>query len=107
MITDDGRILLRQSWLGSLAMCPERARQDMLGIAENTESTSTMIGTSVHYGIEQCLNEVMMTGEPLSQADTVQASMQWWNDSHDEIVRWNHDKSECEDIIQKNTNVWW
>jgi hypothetical protein len=107
MITDDGRIVLRQSWLGSLAMCPERARQDMLGIAENTESTSTMIGTSVHYGIEQCLNEVMMTGEPLSQTDTVQASMQWWNDSNNEIVRWNHKKSECVDIIQKNTNVWW
>ena len=30
---EDDRIILRQSWLGSLAMCPERARQDMLGIS--------------------------------------------------------------------------
>ena len=107
MITEDGRILLRQSWLGSLAMCPERARQDMLGIAENTESTSTMIGTSVHYGIEQCLTEVLMTGEPLSQPDTELASMTWWREHYDEIVRWNHDITECEDIIIKNTKAWW
>ena len=106
MIAEDGRILLRQSWLGSLAMCPERARQDMLGIAENTESTSTMIGTSVHYGIEQCLTEVLMTGEPLSQPDTELASMTWWREHYDEIVRWNHDITECEDIIIKNTKAW-
>jgi len=25
---EDDKIILRQSWLGSLAMCPERARQE-------------------------------------------------------------------------------
>ena len=52
---EDDKIILRQSWLGSLAMCPERARQDMLGISQSTESTSTMIGSAVHQGIEMCL----------------------------------------------------
>ena len=62
----DDAIILRQSWLGTLAMCPERARQDWFGIAESTESSNTAIGTAVHYGIEQCLTESMQTGDPLS-----------------------------------------
>ena len=56
----EDRIILRQSWLGDLAMCPERARQTMLGISENTDSTSTVLGSAVHYGIEQCLLELML-----------------------------------------------
>ena len=101
------RIVLRQSWLGSLAMCPERARQDMLGISASTESTSTMLGSSVHYGIEQCLTEKMQTGTPLSLDQTVAASMAYWDDNQHTIARWNHKKGEPEKIIQLNSSAWW
>ena len=107
MISEDGRIILRQSWLGSLAMCPERARQDMLGLSERTESSSTMIGTAVHYGIEQCLLESMMAGDPLSREDMIAGSMNYWLENNNEIVAWNHTDRECEEIIQANSAVWW
>ena len=105
-VTTD-RIVLRQSWLGALAMCPERARQDMLGISANTESTSTALGSSVHYGIEQCLNQKMQTGTPLSLNDTIGASMEYWNDNKNNIVRWNLKKGEPEKIIKLNSSAWW
>ena len=74
-VTSD-RIVLRQSWLGQLSMCPERARQDMLELSESSESTSTAIGTAVHYGIEQCLSETIRSKAPLSVEETVEASME-------------------------------
>ena len=101
------RIVLRQSWLGSLAMCPERARQDMLGISKSTESSNTALGTAVHYGIEQCLLEKMQTGSPLSKADTVAASMEEWRRKEPEIMRWNHKPQEPESIIVLNSEAWW
>ena len=107
MITEDGRIFLRQSWLGQLAMCPERARQDMLEISERKETSNTMIGTAVHYGIEQCLNEMMMTGDPMSRVDTLNASFEYWDTHHNLIDEWNHEQSNAEEIVQSNTNVWW
>ena len=80
------RIILRQSWLGQLAMCPERARQDMLGISESTESSNTAIGTSVHYGIEQCLIEKMETGDPLPKSETICASIEEWAVSYTHLT---------------------
>ena len=88
--SNNEKIILRQSWLGQLAMCPERARQDMLGISESTESSNTAIGTSVHYGIEQCLIEKMETGTPLPKSETISASLEEWARKESEIVRWNH-----------------
>jgi len=103
----EDRITLRQSWLGDLAMCPERARQTMLGLVKSTESSNTMIGSAVHYGIEQCLTEVMETGDPLSVKDTVDQSMGYWKKNKKDIVRWNHKADAATEIIQANTNVWW
>ena len=98
----EDRIILRQSWLGTLAMCPERARQDMLGISESTESSNTAIGTSVHYGIEQCLITKMETGDPLPKSETICASIEEWVRKEPEIVRWNHKIDECIKIIELN-----
>lgn len=103
----EDRITLRQSWLGQLAMCPERARQDLMGISESTESSNTAIGTAVHYGIEQCLLEVMQTGDPFPLYETQQIAMGEWNRKEPEIVRWNHKPTEAADIIAANTEVWW
>ena len=107
MEVNSDRIVLRQSWLGTLAMCPERARQDMLGLSESSESTSTAIGTAVHYGIEQCLSETIRTQAPLSMEETVEASMEEWARKVPEIVRWNHSEKNAEEIVGKNTVAWW
>ena len=107
MQPNEDRIVLRQSWLGTLAMCPERARQDMLGISKDTQSTSTMLGTAVHYGIEQCLTEVMETGKPFTRAKTITTATKYWDDHRDEIVRWNHKEAEPPEIIKANIGVWW
>jgi len=103
----DDRIVLRQSWLGQLAMCPERARQDMLGISESTESSNTAIGTAVHYGIEQCLLEVMTTGDPMTMEETQELAMGEWLRKQPEIVRWNHSGDEATKIILANAEAWW
>ena len=106
-VTSD-RIVLRQSWLGQLSMCPERARQDMLELSESSESTSTAIGTAVHYGIEQCLSETIRSKAPLSVEETVEASMEEWKRKEAEIVRWNHPSADtCTTIVEKNTTAWW
>jgi hypothetical protein len=105
---EDDRIILRQSWLGSLAMCPERARQDMLGISQSTESTSTMIGSAVHHGIEMCLQSYINTGQHTSRDDMIAESLNYWYNNSDEIVRWNHkNEEECVEIIELNSAVWW
>jgi len=101
------RIVLRQSWLNEMGMCPERARQSMLGISQDTQSTSTMLGTAVHYGIEQCLTEVMETGDPLTREQTVDVALGYWHDHRSEIVRWNHKEAEPPKIIEANAAVWW
>ena len=105
MTTD--RITLRQSWLGQLAMCPERARQDLMGISESTESSNTAIGTAVHYGIEQCLLDQMQTGDPLPLHDTQEMAMGEWMRKEPEVVRWNHKRHEATEIILANTEAWW
>ena len=102
----EDRIILRQSWLGDLGMCPERARQAMLGIAENTDSTSTVLGSAVHYGIEQCLLELMQTGDPLTASETVDQAMGYWHDHTADIVRWNHKPEQPPEIIEANAMVW-
>ena len=108
MWLEDDRIILRQSWLGSLAMCPERARQDMLGISKSTESTSTMIGSAVHHGIEMCLQTFIDTGEHTSRDQTIADSLSYWNTNAHEIMRWNHkNEEECVEIIELNSAVWW
>jgi len=105
---EDDRIILRQSWLGSLAMCPERARQDMLGISKSTESTSTMIGSAVHHGIEMCLQSYIDTGEHTNRDDMIAESLGYWQNNAHEIVRWNHkNEEECVEIIELNSAVWW
>ena len=105
---EDDKIILRQSWLGSLAMCPERARQDMLGISQSTESTSTMIGSAVHHGIEMCLQSYINTGQHTSRDDMIAESLNYWYNNSDEIVRWNHkNEEECVEIIELNSAVWW
>ena len=105
-VTED-RITLRQSWLGDLAMCPERARQSMLGISQSTDSTSTVMGSAVHYGIEQCLHSFIDGGEHLAREATVAASLGYWEDHRADIVRWNHKVDACLEIIELNSAVWW
>ena len=61
----EDRIVLRQSWLGTMSKCPEQARQIWHGLVPDSDSTSTAIGTAVHYGIEQCLSEVIRSQAPL------------------------------------------
>jgi len=105
---EDDKIILRLSWLGSLAMCPERARQDMLGISQSTESTSTMIGSAVHHGIEMCLQSYIDTGEHTNRDDMIAESLGYWQNNAHEIVRWNHkNEEECVEIIELNSAVWW
>ena len=101
------RIVLRQSWLGTLSMCPERARQVWTGSCVETDSSNTVLGSAVHYGLEQCLTEQIETGSPLSEADTTDAAMTYWDEGSAGDMRWNHKRNEPPIIIQKNVSAWY
>jgi hypothetical protein len=50
------KIFVRQSWLNDALMCPERARLTELHPEMRRENDSALMGTAVHAGIEQVLN---------------------------------------------------
>lgn len=49
---DTNRIYVRQSWLGSYLICPQRSRYDMTMPALRRGSDATAIGTGLHSAIE-------------------------------------------------------
>ena len=103
----EDRIVLRQSWLNTLAMCPEWARQIWTGAVTETDSSSTVLGTAVHYAIEQTLREQLETGTPLSENDTIHAGMSYWVDHLPDIERWNHKAQEPPETIRRNIAAWY
>lgn len=46
------RIYVRQSWLGDVLICPERARLGLLHPERRESSDATILGTAVHTAIE-------------------------------------------------------
>ena len=50
-----GRVYVRQSWLNDLIICPERARFKLAKPDMSGPSDATIMGTALHYGIEQVL----------------------------------------------------
>ena len=49
------KVYVRQSWLNDMANCPERARFGTLRPEFRTSTDATIIGTSLHAGIESVL----------------------------------------------------
>lgn len=52
-----GRVYVRQSWLNDMAICPERARYGLTHPEFRSSSDATIIGTSLHSGIEAVLKD--------------------------------------------------
>lgn len=50
------KIFIRQSWLGDMGICPERARLGQIRPEFRTGSDATIIGTALHAGIESVLD---------------------------------------------------
>ena len=48
-------VYVRQSWLNDLIICPERARLKLVRPDLSGPSDATIMGTALHYGIEQVL----------------------------------------------------
>jgi hypothetical protein len=48
-------VYVRQSWLNDLIICPERARLKLVKPELSGPSDATIMGTALHYGIEQVL----------------------------------------------------
>jgi hypothetical protein len=69
------RIYVRQSWLGDILICPERARLGLLHPERREASDATIMGTAVHTGIEKFLN----TPNP-DFSDVVATSVRHWNE---------------------------
>jgi hypothetical protein len=55
--TANNIIYVRQSWLNDMAICPERARLGLVHPEFRSASDATIIGTSVHAGIEKVLKD--------------------------------------------------
>lgn len=59
------QVELHQSFLQQYLTCPERARQDYLGLSQRSETDSTAVGTAVHAAIEAYLGG---DGVPMAEA---------------------------------------
>ena len=59
MIVDEAnkRVLVRQSWLKDMLLCPERSRLSVTQPEFKATNDSAAIGTAVHAGIESLLND--------------------------------------------------
>ena len=53
---ENKRVLVRQSWLKDMLLCPERARLSVIKPEFRTQNDSAAIGTAVHSGIESLLS---------------------------------------------------
>lgn len=53
---ETNRVYVRQSWLGSYLICPQRGRYDITLPGLRRGSDATAIGTGIHSGIEQYLS---------------------------------------------------
>lgn len=65
----ENTILVRQSWLNDLIICPERARFKVAKPEMSGPSDATIMGTAMHYGIET----ILAGGNPSDMLDTVLA----------------------------------
>ena len=54
---ENKRVLVRQSWLRDMLLCPERARFSQVKPEFKTINDSAAIGTAVHAGIEAVLSQ--------------------------------------------------
>ena len=60
--TDGGwQHTFRQSFLGSFAMCPEKARHDYYGLSEHRHNDATALGTAFHAAAEYACYELRDT----------------------------------------------
>lgn len=53
----------RQSWLGSVELCDERARFELVGEMPDEETDAASLGTACHAGIEQVCRDRLDYGE--------------------------------------------
>lgn len=53
--SEEKKLYVRQSWLGTYLICPQRSRYDMTMPKLRRGSDATAIGTGVHHAIEQYL----------------------------------------------------
>lgn len=81
VLLEDGRWdhTYRQSWIGTFAMCQERARLERAEEMPRVETDSACLGTAVHAGIELVVDDVIAYGHdgalPLADAIDLAQSM--------------------------------
>lgn len=99
-----GRVFVRQSWLGDVVMCPERARLGEILPTMRSGSDATIMGTAVHYAIERVLDEYVnvdvdfMSEIALNKFSDLQNTEVW--------KKTNIDESKYEVYIQSMCQSW-
>lgn len=78
------RVFVRQSWLNDMLICTERARLAKVMPNMRVGSDVTLMGTAVHYAIEQAINTEMqghdadaMTQVAVEKFTELQATERW------------------------------
>lgn len=81
-------IYVRQSWLGDMAICPERARLGQVKPEFRTGSDATIMGTAVHAGIEAVLK---------GTATNIEQMLNVVGDEYDVLKQTNYTKTNIEE----------
>ena len=93
------RLYVRQSWLGDVAICPERARLGQVRPDLRTGSDATVIGTSLHAGIE-----AVLTGAANDRQQMFDAVQHEWNSLQDSNYKvTNIDQSKIQTYLESMT----
>lgn len=76
-------VYVRQSWLNTAVMCPERGRNDIVRRDWSMPNEMTVLGTAVHAGIEHLLSNL-----DASTADAVEVGQNRLTALFDEPMQW-------------------
>jgi len=99
---EDGKVFVRQSWLGDSLLCLERGRLMMTQPEFRTTNDSAMLGTAVHAGIEAVLTN------KIEARDAHHVSVAKLNELqlNDNVKITNTDPSTWEPLVTSMTKAW-
>lgn len=103
---ETNRLYVRQSWLGSYLMCPQRSRYEITMPSLRRGSDATAIGTGVHSAIEGYLDSTVNTLEEM----TGLARFEVGNELSDERIKRteiSEDMNKVFDSVDAMVLGWW
>ena len=103
---ETNRIYVRQSWLGSYLICPQRSRYDLTMPALRRGSDATAIGTALHSSIEGYLGGEYSTEEDMLERAKREVALELARPDL-RLSKISADKMTLDMCVESMVNAWW